>query len=244
MRHLLATGILCLCAFVGVSHAARAKETAPQSWALSVLPDPGPQPLLDPGRYDTYAKEGTSVITGRLKLPASFGRNLTFLGEDVLLYPCTPYTSWMIQTWARQLDGGTYAIGLDAPDDSRTGIDVPAYSRALRAALPTAIGFGHCGESDNVYIGGIPAGRYVLVTKVNRQVAAEFHHEYGQVIVQTPNGEYSQHYVSGTTGGFRYDDGYTVTLNGELELKAGKQCSIAEDYIRAVAHYHPRKGQV
>jgi hypothetical protein len=240
----LATGILGLCAFIGASHAAGAKASAPVSWALNVLPDPGPKPTLDARDYDAYMKEGTSVVTGRLTLPASFGRGLVCIGEDVLLYPSTPYTRWMIQTWARELDGGTDEFGLLEPDDTKTGIQVPAYLRALADDPPTAVRFGHCDESNNIIISRIPAGRYLLVTELERQVSADFHHDYEQVIVQTPYGEHPENSLTGTTGGYRYDDGYVVTLDGELEVKAGQQYTIAKDYIRAVAHYYPRKGKV
>ncbi|MBD5655581.1 MAG: hypothetical protein IAI50_10460 [Candidatus Eremiobacteraeota bacterium] len=241
MRTAFATVIIGLCGVLSAGRTARAGATAPESGALSVLPDPGPKPKLDPRDYDAYMKEGTSVITGRMELPDTFGRNLTCIGEDVLLYPSTAYTRWIVQTWAREIDGGTEAIGLDEPDDSRTGIGTPAYLRAMRDDPPTAIRFGHCDQSNNIYIGHIPAGRYLLVTQLNRQVSADFHHEYGQVIVQTPNGEYPENYGTRTTGGFRYDDGYVVTFNGELEVRAGQQYSIANGSIRAVAHYHPRK---
>ena len=215
------------------------------SAALNVIPDPGPPPAFNASEYRGYRSgSGSSVIVGRfVSRESGWSAGETCEGSDAILYPNTAYTRWMIATWVRLLDGRRIDFGILYPGASETNIPVPKF---LQPAYMTddpddnALQLGRCDGSNNISFANVPAGNYIFVMKVEREIPGVTNRPGGNIIVQTPNGEYPVPTYDGPTRGGHLGDGYVMVTREAMVVKAGRSYTMVPANMYPAAHFLER----
>jgi hypothetical protein len=237
----LATALATALALVvlgGNSYAIAAAPPVPKP--LDVLADPGPQPTFDPSDYVGYRRgSGNSTIVAKLPAIGPDGSPQTCLGENPLLYPDTAYTRWMLQKWARILDGRVLTEGVLYPAAPGTGITVPPELNQEVLSDETVIQHGTCDGGNVASFTNVPAGKYIFeafthMPPVGGSTPAQ------SAIVNTPIGLVPVQ--SGGGGGHLPGDhgpgpGYVFMTRREFDVKPAYQYLLARSNIFPVAHY-------
>jgi hypothetical protein len=238
-RSYVLAAALAFVVFAGNSYAIAASPP-PAPTPLDVLADPGPQPAFDPSDYVGYRRgSGNSTIVAKLPTIGPDGSPQTCVGEDALLYPNTPYTRWMLQKWARILDGHVLSDAILSPAAPGTGIAVPAQLNEWSASDEKVLQYGKCDERNVISFTNVPAGKYIFevfthMPAVGGSTPAQM------AFMNTPFGVVPVQ--SGGGGGHLPGDhgpgpGYVFVTRREFDVKPGYQYLLARSNIFAVAHY-------
>ena len=209
--------------------------------ALNAVSDPGPAPTFDASEYaDLHPKTGTSTIVAQLHVDDGIPQVLSCEGQEVSLYPNTAYTRWMLSKWLREVDGRHEEFGMSYPGDYKTDIGIPDYLKPpyVRIHDTSVVQDGECDAYNHVAFTNVPAGNYIFVGEVQRSYGGSMA-PGGNVIVQTPNGEYPMP-TSGTLTHGHMGDGYILVTHLALVVKAGQSYEIKPDNIYPAAHVLPR----
>jgi len=231
------------CASVAVLLAAAAPSVChaeARDAALAVISDPGSRPPFVASDYEKYRSgSGSSILVTKLKLVDPDPQHPeTCYGHSALLYPNTAYTRWMIATWLRMLDGRAESLYTTYPGDRDTGIWIPKSLSPMTATEEADLQTGSCDPTNTVTFTNVPAGNYILVVKMQREYVHGTNRPTGNVLVQTPNGEYPvQATTYGVTG--HLGDGYVLVSHGAIVVEAGRTYDMKADNVFPAAHFLP-----
>lgn len=232
--------LLGLLVATGTPSPLSAKATPDPIAAVNYFGDPGPEPPVVPLEYDAYRRYGTSSISGLVNWPVSDDTGSEYNVGDVDLYPNTAYVRWILETWAREVDGKHMLWYLGYPGAPGTGIKLPPYLDSFGSrndGMPPALRESSVNGFSFAFT-QLPPGNYLLVLLVQR-VETHSRYESGQVIVESPYGEYpmesgGQEYNGGSLG-----EGYILTTVRPLVVEANHNYTLDSKYLTVVAHFMP-----
>ena len=140
---------------------------------LHSIRDPGDTPPpTSAEEYEPYLAPGTADISAKIVLQEPPYRN--FICNPPLLYPVTPFTTWLLRKWAFEADGKqTVKAHLDFPGDR--GMHVAAPSALVTAENTTGdvVLRGQCKNFRDhtlAWFEHVPVGKFYLVEMIQRPV--------------------------------------------------------------------------
>ncbi len=228
-------------ATAGLAGAAGASANA----ALGIVSDPGSRPTFNPADYTNYRSgSGNSVIVGKLAIketdpvhPATCER------DQPVLYPNTEYTRWMIAAWLHLIDGRHQSLETVFPGDTGTNIWIPSYLSPMTPLGEVSdLQYGHCDATNTVTFRNVPAGNYILVVRMQRAFLGGANRPTGNVLVQTPNGEFPAETSVATVTG-HLGDGYVLVSHDAMIVRADRSYTLRSDNVYPAAHFLPDPGR-
>ncbi len=140
---------------------------------LHAVNDPGDTPpATSDAEYEPYRLPGTSDISAKIVLREPPYRN--FICNTPLLYPVTPFTTWLLRKWAYEADGKqTIKEHLDFPGDRGMHVRSPSDVVTADNATGDAVARGECRNFENYTLASfahVPVGAYYLVEMIQRPV--------------------------------------------------------------------------
>ena len=210
---------------------------------FQVLPDPGFEaPALDTPEYSrfTLGAAGDGTISGHVRLVLDSGEVVRCSPQtEVLLYPDTRYTEWMLARWADDVNGKNFAIAPYPVYDRR--MKVPAWFTPSKAAADHVVRVAGCSYASGFFqFRNVPPGRYDVVTSVTRFGGKSAPQQGGSTLVQTdtPSGPQMSIVVGGPTvaGGPGPSDAYILIGKFPVIVNPGGTFTFAPEDLKIISH--------
>lgn len=186
---------------------------------LHAIEDPGDTPpATSDAEYELYRTPGTSNISAKIVLDEPPYHN--FICNTPLLYPVTPFTTWLLRKWAYEADGKqTVKTHLDFPGDRGMHVSMPNDLVTAGNTVGDAVARGECRNFQDYTLASfehVPVGKYYLVEMIQRPVVY-YEKDTQDATAYGPDGampSYVDTYHERTRGG----DGFVVA-SGVLDVK-------------------------